>query len=254
MTGRALNLLRRDIHYRREAFSEGLHAAGLRVVDVLPDPRPGDALMIWNRYGGYDDQAQQFERAGAAVLVVENGYLGKAWRGGEWFALSLGQHAGAGRWNPGGPERWNRWDVEIAPWRRGAGETLVFGQRGIGAPDVRCPDGWAEAAARACGGRLRPHPGKQTPSVSLTDDLAAAAQCVTWNSGAALQALLAGVPVWCGWPRWIAAGAARPLEQFGKVEPARDDGARLDAFRRLAWAMWTLDEIRGGEPIARLLH
>lgn len=247
---RALNTLRASLHYRREAFDAGLQAVGFEVVTQLPRPERGDLLLLWNRYGGYAEQAAEFERRGGLVLVAENGYLGKHWRGAEWFALARGHHAGAGWWPDGGPGRWGGWGVELSPWRDGGTETLVLAQRGIGEPGVRSPAGWAEAARRRIGaGRIRQHPGNSTQSVPLADDLAQARDVVTWNSGAALLALLAGVPVWCDWPQWVGAEACWPLSEFGKREPRRDDEARLGTFRRLAWSMWTLDEVRTGEPI-----
>lgn len=249
---RALNLLRASVHYRRECFDQGLQAAGFKLVPALADPRPGDLLVIWNRYGGFHEQAQIFERAGAGVLVVENGLLGKNWRGGEWFSLSLGHCAGAGEFKPAGPERWDGWGVPLAPWRTGGRETVIFGQRGIGESGVASPPVWAEGVQRRIGGRIRPHPG-QGPAKALAVDLADARDVVTWHSAAALQALLLGVAVWFDCPTWIGAGAARPLAEW-PGQPKRDDGSRLEMFRRLAWCCWTLDEIKTGEPIERLLR
>lgn len=252
---RAINRLRASLHYRREAFDAGLRAAGFDVVEQLPDPRPGDLLLIWNRYGGYHEEAQHFERAGARVLVTENGYLGKAWRGGEWFALAQGHHAGAGRWHEGGPERWDGWQVEMAPFRHGGSEVVILGQRGIGEPGVRSPDRWAEgmlSITGTAGHRIRPHPG-QGPAVPLAEDLADARCVYTWHSGAALQALMLGVPVWYCFPLWIGGRGGAPWDQMGRVDANRDEGARLAMFRRLAWAQWTLDEIKTGEAIRCVL-
>ena len=131
---RALNLLRESLHYRKEAFSAGLGALGFQVVPALRDPLPGDVLLIWNRYGRFDDEARRFEAAGATVLVTENGHLGKAWQGGDWYSLAIGHHLGAGRWAVGGPERWAAIGTECAPWRDPgpwANEILVLAQRGI---------------------------------------------------------------------------------------------------------------------------
>lgn len=249
---RALNLLRASPHYRREAFDVGLRAAGFKIVSAIPDPRPGDLLVSWNLYAGAAEQAWNFRRHGATVLVVENGYLGKVWRGAEWFSLALDHHAGAGRWVDGGPARWDSWGVELAPWRTGGLETVILGQRGIGECGIASPHRWAEGVQRRIGGRIRQHPG-QGPAVPLADDLRRAREVVTWHSGAALHALLMGIPVWCDFPQWIGAGAALPLSQYG-APAMRDDAARLAMFRRMAWAQWTLEEVRTGEPIARLAH
>lgn len=248
---RALNLLREQLHYRRDAFDEGLRAVGFEVVKALPRPAPDDLLVIWNRYGGYDEIARYFEQFGARVVVAENGYLGKAWRGGDWYALALNHHSGAGKWPDGGPERWAQHGTELARWRDGAGEILVLGQRGIGEAGIASPTGWAEAVQRQYGGRIRPHPGKNEPAVSLEADLADARAVLTWHSGAALLALLAGVPVFYAFPRWIGAEAARPLWEF---EAGPRQGDRLAMFQRLAWAQWQLDEIRSGEAFDHLLR
>jgi hypothetical protein len=250
-----LNLLRRSIHYRRDAFDAGLLANGFELVNSLPKPKPGDVAVMWNRYGGYHEQALHFERAGAAVLVVENGPLGKDWRAGEWFSLAVGHVAGPGKFADGGPSRWDSWGVKMAPFRTGGRETVILGQRGIGEPGIKSPERWAEVTRHRHGGRIRLHPaGKESHVVPLLDDLADAREVITWHSGAALLALLAGIPVWCDFPQWIGIGAdaARPLSEW-PGEPQRFDAARLAIFRRLAWATWNLDEIRTGEPIARLL-
>lgn len=244
---RALNLLRASLHYRRDAFSDGLRAAGFELVDSLSKPGPGDVLLIWNRYGGAAEQAWHFERNGAAVLVAENSPLGDMLLG-RHYSLARSHVAMTGGAIPdGGPARWDSMGVSLAPWRTGGAETVILGQRSIGHPDVASPRGWAETVQRKIGGQIRQHPGTG-PAVPLADDLRNAGAVVTWSSAAAVQALALGVPVWHAHPAFIGAAAARPLAEWGK-DARRDDAARLAAFRRLAWAIWTLDEIRAGEAI-----
>lgn len=240
-------------NYRRECFLEGLKAAGVEWVRRVDRPEPGDFLLLWNRPPAREAEARRFEAVGARVLVVENGYLGKNWNGRKWFSIAWGHHAGAGRWPDGGPERWDSWGVEIDPWRAGGSDTLILAQRGIGELGVASPRGWAETVQRSIGGRIRRHPGAYVAPVSLADDLVSASSVVTWHSAAALHALLAGVPVWHAFDRWIGAGAARPLRDFG-AEPRRDDAARLAMFRRMAWAMWDADEVRSGAAFRSLME
>lgn len=239
-------------NYRRECFLEGLQAVGLECVPRIEQPGPGDVLVLWNRPPAREAEARRFEAAGARVLVVENGYLGKTRNGQKWFSMAWGHHAGAGAWPDLGPSRWDSWDVEMAPWRTGGAETLILAQRGIGELGVASPRGWAESVQRQIGGRIRQHPGRNDAPVSLAEDLASAAAVVTWHSAAALHALLLGVPVWYGFDQWIGAGAARPLSQFGS-EPRKDDAARLSVFRRLAWAMWNAEEVRSGAAFRSLM-
>lgn len=243
---RALCLIREGLHYRREAYLDGMKRAGLKPVAALSDPGPGDFLIIWNRYGRFHETAKLFESRGARVLVTENGWLGKAWNAGEWFTLCEGHHGGAGSWPVDGPERWDSWGAELQPWRTGT-ETIILGQRGIGEPGMRSPNGWEAATQKRVGGRIRPHLGKSNPP--LSPDLRKAQKVVTWASGAALKAILYGVPVWHDFPQWIGASAA---SRIGETL-VTDDAKRLAMFRRLAWSMWTLDEIRSGSPFSRFM-
>ena len=74
----------------------------------------------------------------------------------------------------------------------------------------------------------------------LQDDLARAGRVVTWGSGAAIQALMMGIPVISEMRGWVG------------QQDNTDDG-RLAMFRRLAWAQATLDEIADGSALERLL-
>lgn len=252
---RAYLTIRDQPAYRRDAFEAGLRAVGFELSNVIPrQPAVDDVLVIWNRYAGHDETAKRFERAGARVLVVENGYLGREWRGDYWYAISQNRHNGAGQWPQGGPERWDSWGVDLAPWREKGEHVLILLQRGIGVPPVAQPADWERrvrgmlATNRPV--RLRGHPGEKRPHDTLYDDLRGAWCAITWGSGAALKALAAGVPVFYGFDQWIGADAARAFT--GDVsEPFTGD--RLPMFRRLAWAMWRLDEIERGLPFRELL-
>ena len=219
----------------------------------ISDPGPGDLLVIWNRSFRGSEDAERFERGGAQVLIAENGLLGKGWRDGNWFSLALHHVAGAGgAVVHGGPSRWASFGVDLAPWNVSGTETVVIGQRQIGERGIKSPEAWAERTAEKVGGRVRAHPGKHDPAVPLAQDIARAAQVVTWASSAALQALMLGVPVFYEHPAWIGASAARPLDEFGQ-EPKRDDAARLEMFRRAAWAMWRINEIDDGTALRHVL-
>lgn len=245
---RALNLLRTALHYRREVFNRGLQAAGFQLVDTLRDPRPGDVLLLWNRYL---EDADEFERRGATVLVAENCPLGNDFRGG---SLSLARRQVAltgGEIALGGPERWDSWGVDLRPWRERGGETVILAQRGIGHRSARSPNGWAEQVRARIGGRIRAHPGTSATALPLVSDLKRASAVITWSSAAAVQALMLGVPVWHEHPAFVGAPASRPLSEW-PCPPRCDDEARLAVLRRLAWGIWTFDEIASGEPIRRL--
>jgi hypothetical protein len=250
---RAALLIREAPVYRRNAFYEGLRQVGARA-ESSARAADHDVLVIWNRYGPYDAIAREFEAKGKPVIIAENGYLGRDWRGGHWYAMARNFHNGAGTWPDGGPERWASMDVPLDPWRNTGGEVVVLATRSIGPPQFAEPRGWS---AQVCAelnraghvARVRPHPGER-PAVPLADDLATAQAVVTWGSGGALKALQMGIPVFHGFSKWIGAAAAAPYN-------ARLTGAflgnRTPMFERLAWAMWSTDEIASGVPFKCLL-
>src|SRR3990167_8938299 len=88
---RAVILLPRSPHYKREAFAEGLKSLGyMPVFENSADVQRGDVLVIWNRYR--DGTAKEFEKAGAAVLVAENAWIGPESKEQHHFALCHGHH------------------------------------------------------------------------------------------------------------------------------------------------------------------
>jgi hypothetical protein len=241
-------------HYRRDAFVAGLQRLGFRIQAGAPlAPIGNDVLVTWNRYGPSDKTARTFEARGLPVIVVENGYLGNEFAhhpGRRWYAMSLGQHNGAGVWPQGGRERWDALGIELKPWRTGGAELVALPQRGIGPPGVAMPPTWTRGAQKLA--RVRPHPGRHA-AADLERDLAKARAVITWGSGAALKALAWGIPVFHSFKQWIGAPAARLLDLIDQG-PVRDDEARLAMFARLAWAQAELREIESGDAIARLLE
>lgn len=237
---RAWVSLRNELHYRRDAFQQGLEALGFEVHFTVTDhPGPRDLFVCWNRYGYNEACALRFQRMGRPVLVAENAAWGNEFAGDRWYSLARGMHNTAGRSDYRGPERWDALGVELPPFRTTGTEVVILPQRGIGPEGVAMPRGWADKAQAQYGGRVRRHPGKQ-PCVPLQDDLANASLVVTWGSGAAIKALLWGVPVVSEMPGWIGA-------------QDNTEAGRLEMFRRLAWSQWRLSEIQSGEAFRRLL-
>lgn len=250
MAGRALCLTRDHAHYRRDCMLAGLIEAGFEIANSIERPEPGDVLVIWNRYQQFAATARQFESAGAKVVVVENGWIGE-----DQFALCVGQHNGAGLWNCGQDDRWSMLDIAVQPWRRDGNHILVLPQRGFGPPGVAMPLDWPKkigARLAAVTGRpviIRQHPGKR-PHPPLEPDFECCWAAVTWGSGAAIKAIVAGIPVFHDMPAWIGASAARR-----GIDNIEDPylGDRYPMLRRLAWAQWSADEIASGEAFKCLL-
>lgn len=253
-------LIREQPYYRRDLFNEVLERLGYRVERLPPRRiRSHDILITWNRYGLNHDMAVQFERAGAAVIVVENGFLPMRDTK-KSFALALYHHNGAGVWSGGEHKRGHLLDVELRPWFTGdSGDILLLPQRGIGPPGVAMPRGWLADvqrrlhAARHRRIRVRLHPGtdKHDRIPPVEHDLNGVRCVVTWGSGAALKAIIAGIPVFYELDRWIGG----PCAQFGIEQlEAPVHGDREALLERVAWAQWTLEEMATAEPIDRLIE
>lgn len=245
---RACCLIRSSPHYRLNAFVSGLsrHFAQVHLREF--EPAPGDCLVIWNRYGRYDNVARKFEAAGAWVLVVENGYIGKDEHGRQYYAIARNYHNGGGSWHVGGERRIQ--GVELLPWREDGREIVILPQRGIGCDPVRQPQSWLSVARSEqweMPVRVRPHPGVNK-CVPLLEDLSRAAYAVVWASGAGIKAICGGIPVVHYYHDWIGAPAAAMI---GESLYRGDRGPML---HQLAWAQWTVDEIERGAPFEHLLH
>lgn len=241
-----------SFHYRPDAFASGLNRHGYSVVArPQENPRPGDVLVLWNRYNRDEAIARRYEAAGAYVLITENAWLGPESKEHHWFALCHNHHNGAGKWYIGEAPRF---DIPVQPWRVGGESICLLPQRGMGEPGIRQERDWIRrtrvllslATQRPI--VIREHPGfRPHPEIDWTGVWAT----VTWASGAAIKGIVAGVPCFYEFPRWIAAPAARYL--FEDLEaPYRGD--RSIMLHRLSWAMWTADEIAKGLPFECLLR
>jgi hypothetical protein len=251
----ASDTLRETPHYRAEVFRTGLARLGYEVGQPpKADPSPRDVLLVWNRHGLNQAYAERYERAGARVIVAENGFIGVDDLGNQLYAVALNHHLGAGEWPVGPEDRWSRLNIRLKPWRGAGREIIVLPQRGIGPPGVAMPSGWIEDVVRRLKAvtdrpiRVRLHPGKSR--TDPWDDLQDAWAAVTWASGAGIKAIVHGVPVFHELPQWI----GYPSAKFGVSQIEGPFlGDRLPMLERLAFAQWTLAEIASGEPFRRLL-
>lgn len=260
-------LVRDQPWYRRQAFETGLKRAGFDVLLRSPDrAKPGDVLVIWNRYAGNHDIACQFEKQGGRVLVAENGYVGrggtppkfdvhpKGPQPGHYYALAEGYHNGAGRWPSGGPERWQALGIELRPWRTTGDHVLICPNRSFGVGEQVMHADWAQRCADRIRKqtkrpvRVRAHPGNDSPKRPLSDDLAGAWAVIVWSSSCAIHALVDGYPTYIEAPFQVVKGASATGPIDSPVMPDR-----LPHLERMAWAQWTCDEITRGEPFAHLL-
>lgn len=241
--------VRKEPYYRREAIETGLKKLGYKLAHPSALPMDhGDLLVLWNRKRGQeDDAATRWELNGGTVIVMENGYLQKVDK--SMYAISVGQHNGAGWFPVGTEDRFTSLGFEVKPWQDNPdGHWLVCGQRGIGSPLMASPPQWAEKTAAKLKKlglpvRLRPHPGNFAAKVPLVDDLKGCRTCVIWSSGSGVRAIVEGIPVQQSAPYWICEGAGT----FGAPEEYRQH-----ALHRMSHGQWTVAEIASGGPFARM--
>lgn len=259
----------RDLpHYRKQAFIDGLGRAGYSIVHSGHPQGPQDLFISWNKYSSAEVMADAWERNGGTALICENGYAGRDAEGRQYYAIAAHGHNGSGWWPEGPEDRWSPLNIPLQPWRTPteSGHVLVCGQRGIGSREMASPNAWHDQVAARLRKmtnrpvRIRLHPGNQPAKVPLEDDLAGAHACLIWSSGSGVKALIAGVPVYFDAPHWICEGAAQEIDvSLGqRIEhepysaPELFDADRMRAFRRMAWAQWSVAEIESGEPFIRL--
>lgn len=254
----AVNMIRDQPHYRRDAFETGLKRAGYKLVSAPPGrPTRDDVLVVWNRSAHMGAAADKWEAAGGTVLVAENGYAGQDKEGRQFYALAKHGHNGSGRW-PVVEGRWEALGIEMRPWCNAAnGHILIPAQRGIGSKTMASPHAWHGKAAgklRATQRRpvvVRPHPHGKKPARPLEADLAGAWVTFIWGSSVGVRSLIAGIPVVYDAPHFICEGCCtRGMATVGA--PMMDDTRRLAALQRMAAAQWSVDELASGEPFVLL--
>jgi hypothetical protein len=258
---RAACLIRPAPHYRRGAFVRGLEQAGYSV-DLNDNPVPSgkdDVLVIWNRYGSFNEVAKRYEKAGCRVIVAENGYAGRDAEGRQYYALSANWHQRP-LLEPQGP-RFQTLGIEPTPWREGGDHVLVCLQRGFGVPPHGMPSRWAREVVERLRLntrrpiRVRPHPEDvnvpaKDRTRKLTEDLVGAWAVVVWSSTAAVKSLLAGIPVFYCAPHCIVGDAA--LNDLSRIEKPYL-GERGPALEAMAWGQWSVAELEAGIPFRCLL-
>jgi len=224
--------------------------------------RPQDVVVTWNLNPRYQPAAAEAHKVGAALIVAENGYITPRYGPPQTYAIARDGHNGSGSWIVGTEDRWAKLGQIIEPWvTRPGGYILVTDQRGIGSDLMRCPKLFYESVRpkilRVFSKtgyqpeiRLRVHPGRHESLTPLETDLAGARAVVTWASNVANIALLKGIPTFRCAPYHVNEAAMSDLSTL----PAPLEPDRLTAFKKLAWAQWSLSEIEAGTAFRHLLR
>lgn len=247
------------------SFYAGLLASG---VDAFREPvdryRPCDVAVVFGvrkkavalsrHRGTIIDLHKKLDKP---VVVIDSGYVKRD----QYFMVGLnGLNGRADFKNTACPsDRWESLGVELRPWREDGGHVLVCGQIPW---DASVQDSNHQAWINETINRLkavttkevkfRPHPKfAPVPLPPLADELAGAHAVVTYSSNSAVDAALAGIPVFAAdqgsmaWPianksfAWIDA----------PVKPRREQWAY-----NLAYTQWTREEMQEGKPWRHLFH
>lgn len=265
MRNMAYCTLRKEPHYRHEAFIAGLEAADYVV--STREPRrinAGDVMVLWNLSGTNEVFADCFKKGGGTVYVVENGYIGKDEDGQQYYAIAKDGHNGSGQWYIGGPERLDILKINLGNWKHNPeGHILVCPNRYIGSKQMRMPADWLQKTVERLGQwnrpiRVRHHPGnwqKTPPKVPLSADLEGVYAVVIWSSTVGVHALAEGYPVVVTSPRWICSrmGGVHSMRGISGLDWSHYN-LRYTDFIGLSWAQWTVKEISQGVPFQCLLQ
>lgn len=258
------------------AFAEGLDRIGRRCVwgshgaVDLNATNPAAIVIDGMRAGGLQTVRQAAER-GIPCVVIDNGFLRRVNTPKDHdtghFYIGFG---GLGWAPPVAPDHARFRALDITPTIRAArpdGPVLILGQvpgdasHGLSAPALAAVYARMVRELRAAGVdriRFRPHPlgwsmapdgceQREPGAESLDAAIADARFVIALNSNAGLDAILAGVPAVTVLPSHYG-----PLAYRWPVIPSVIDPPHPDAIEahcaRLAWAQWTLAEMRAAEP------
>lgn len=228
------------------AFAQGCRG---RIVRGARQLNKGPAAFYgWLR--GLEPLLRQAQKDGRTWYYLDNGYFAPGHYSG-YYRVTRGayQHNGAGE---GDLDRLHQLGVRIQPWRRGEYVLVcppgdLFAQHlGFKASD------WLQDVTAAIAAhtdrpiRVRV---KGASGASLADDLKRAHCLVTGFSNAAVEALVAGVPVFCT-HRCAAFDMGTP--DLSKIEEPRRPDDRERWAGVLAANQWTLEEMKRGRCAADL--
>lgn len=231
-------------------LAEGASRLGKVYMSTPARFEPDDVAIIWAPFRGTfrSDIYREIRAAGGRAIIGENGWLSPI-GGRKYYQMALDGWNGTGVFPDGDKRRWDSWNVDLKDWRRDGSSILVIEQRpkGINLDPRAMPPGWAQSVEpltrRPIIRRTR------MTEAALEHQIDEAFATLTWTSTVAIKSLIRGVPAfYCGPHINCGELMRRGLDVDNPVYPDREA-----VFSRYAWMQWTEDEIRSGEPFARLL-
>jgi hypothetical protein len=246
---------------------------------VTADSTTADAAVIWSqvwagKMRGNQQVWQEYTQTGRPVVVLEVGNLNRntTWRVGLNGINSFECFGATGQ----GPERAQKLGLTARPWTHQGDHVVICTQRGdseqwAGQPT---PEIWAGEVIKQTQQHtdrpivIRPHPRfrfrqswpgveihKPVPvpgtydSYNFDQALYNAWAVVNWNSGPGIESAIKGVPVFTS-PVSLSAPVGN-FELANIEKPLRPE--RQQWLNDLAYTEWTVEEIKQGLPLNRLL-
>ena len=254
-----------------DAVSAGLkvHRLSMEVIAEAEYERPDADIAVFYGLAGNLKQAQRdYVAAGLKAVFIDLGYWGR-WDGGKVFGFHRVVVNGLHATNyfqrvKHGPKRFRRFGIEPKPFRRAGTDVLLCGMSAkaswVYGFDAQQWEASAVDTLRAATMReikYRPKPSwpdaekidgtiwAHSKAISIQTALESAWACVTHHGNSALDALIAGVPVFCN-DGLASVLACRDLAQI--ESPAYpDESARDQLLYDAAWTQWKVDEIAAGK-------
>lgn len=236
---------------------------GLREIGVdarFGNPENADVVVCWGWRRARPWWAQKKH-----CLVVEHGYFGNR---NQWLSLGWNGLNGYAFFNNSTvpDDRWLKlWADKVRPWRHSGEYILLCGQvpgdMSLQGRDImsfypymirrmekeyRLPVVWRPHPVAVQKGKETRIPGYKSSAKSLEEDLANAALVACWNSNAAVDAVINGIPAMVmdkGAMAWEV--AARDFSQI--IRPDLNEWGR-----KMAYTQWTIEEIKSGEALRHI--
>lgn len=247
----------------QEAFAEGLSKIGIQSVlayETFSTKTNFAACWGWRK-------GKELRDKGHNVVVMERGYIGDRFKYTSLGWNGLNGYATFPNYPDDGGDRFRSHGGIIKPWKKHGEYILILGQvKGDASLQNKDISQWyrniAKQAYEIYGLPVyfRPHPesirrggythvsGIENKAGTLEDALSGALFTIAYNSNSCLDSILSGVPCFAGDKGTMAWGLC--MDDIGSLEyPEREKIAHS-----ISWTQWTLDEIRTGEPIRKLME
>lgn len=212
----------------------------------IPCKLAAGGMASFGAHHGLRPLLARVQREGRPWIYVDNGYFAAKHFSGYYRATrNAYQHDGTGQ---ASSKRWEQLGLSVAPWRRSGSFVLVCPPAPVSPDRGLDLSGWLPATLTMLKANtdreIRVREKTDRTAVPLAQALHGAHALVCWTSNAAVEALLAGVPVFCTAP---CAAYRMGHSDLAKIEAPHLPPDREQWAWNLAANQWTLREMASGQ-------